>query len=419
MSDTGLWPSFMAPSDCGDDSRCAVSAAGHRVTFADGRTSLCGTSGLWNTNLGYGNAAIAAAITDALHDASYLGLFRFENEYARRAAGELVALTGERFARVLFSTSGGAANDLTLKVLRHFHVLQRQPQRRLVAGLRGSYHGLMFGSAAVTGEDLGQRLYGVDQRLVRHVAPNDLQGLSALLDQCGEQLAGLILEPVLGTGCIPLTAEFVAAVLAGRSEYGYLVVADEVATGFGRTGPMFASDLWPEAPDIMVVSKGLTNGTCAAAAVLVNARIASTFWDAGPAGVLGHGETQAGTPPTCAAISATINEFHRLDALAAGARVALWLRADLDPLVGDHALARTVTGRGLFLGLHLNGRDGQPMAQADVPDVVSAVRSAGAIVHPGLRGIQLVPALTYTRDEVTELVSAVEKGVEAWSRNRS
>ncbi|MER7660624.1 daptide-type RiPP biosynthesis aminotransferase [Streptomyces sp. NPDC096193] len=338
-----LWPSLLPPGQQGDDALCAVSAEGVRVRFADGRELLCGTSGLWNTNIGYGNPVIAEAVAVALRDASYLSVFRYENSYAREAATALVDLCGaDHYGRVLFSTSGGAANDLVMKVARLHHALRGDARRKVVVGLRGSYHGLTFGSFALTGDDLGQSVYGVDQRLVRHVAPNDPAELVSLLGRQGSQIAAVVVEPVLGSGAVPLTEEYVDALLRLRDEHGFLLVADEVATGFGRTGSFLASQRWSGQPDLVVVSKGLTNGTMPAAAVVVSTEVARVFSDAGA--VLAHGETQAGTPATCAAILATIEEMRRLDAIAAGRRLAELLDAELDRMVADRPDVTGATG---------------------------------------------------------------------------
>ncbi|WP_262060834.1 aminotransferase class III-fold pyridoxal phosphate-dependent enzyme [Streptomyces sp. STR69] len=197
-----LWPSLLAPEHHGKDELCAVAAEGVRVRFADGRELLCVSSGLWNTNLGYGNRAVAEAAAEALRSASYLSTFRYENVYARRAADALVQAAGaEHYGRVLFSTSGGAANDLAMKVARHYLAL-----RKVVVGLRGSYHGLTFGGFALTGEDLGQQLYGVDQRLVRHVPPNDPGELRTLLARQGGQIAAVVVEPCPIWFCSPNNA---------------------------------------------------------------------------------------------------------------------------------------------------------------------------------------------------------------------
>jgi adenosylmethionine-8-amino-7-oxononanoate aminotransferase len=412
-TEPALWPSLLAPDRHGRDDLCAVSAAGVRVRYADGRELLDGSSGLWNTNIGYGNPVIAEAAAQALREASYLSVFRYENVYARRAAEALVDVCGrEHYGRVLFSTSGGAANDLVMKVARHYHALRGQDRRKVVVGLRGSYHGLTFGSFALTGDDLGQQVYGVDQRLVRHVTPNEPAELAALFGRQGAQIAAVVVEPVLGTGAVPLTDDYIAELLRLREEHGFLLVADEVATGFGRTGSFFASERWPARPDLLVASKGLTNGTSAAAVVVASRKVAAAFSEAGA--MLTHGETQAGTPVTCATVLATLDEMRRLDAVGLGRRVAERLGTGLDRLVAEHPRVTGTTGLGCFRSLRVAAADGTPLPQTEVPALVTAIREAGAIVHPGLHGIQLFPALTCTDEDLTELMECVRKGLEAF-----
>ncbi|MEU7237950.1 daptide-type RiPP biosynthesis aminotransferase [Streptomyces chrestomyceticus] len=407
-----LWPSLLPPGLQGHDELCAVAAAGVRVRFADGRELLDGSSGLWNTNIGYGNVAIADAAAQALRDASYLSVFRYENAYARRAAAALLDVCGaDHYGRVLFSTSGGAANDLAMKVARHYHALRGEGRRKVVVGLRGSYHGLTYGSFGLTGENLGQQLYGVDQRLIRHVTPNDPGDVAELMRRQGSQVAAVVVEPVLGSGAVPLTREYVAELLRLRREHGFLLVADEVATGFGRTGSFFASQEWAGHPDLLIASKGLTNGTSAAAVVVAARSVAAAFED--DSAVLTHGETQAGTPVTCATILATISEMRRLDAVAMGKRLAARLDTALAELLATHPLVAATTGLGCFRSLRLLRADGSPLPQSEVPDLVAAIRRAGAIVHPGVNGVQLFPALTYTEQDLAELLECIQAGLNA------
>ncbi|MBW1596582.1 daptide-type RiPP biosynthesis aminotransferase [Streptomyces sp. JJ38] len=411
MTRQALWPSLLEPSRQGDDGLCTVSAKGVRVRLADGRELLCGTSGLWNANLGYGNEAIAEAVATSLRDASYLSVFRYENAYARRAAQALVDVCGPHYRRVLFSTSGGAANDLVMKLARLHHALRGDSGRKVVVGLRGSYHGLTFGSFGLTGEDLGQQLYGVDQRLVRHVSGDDPAELAELLERQGGRVAAVVVEPVRGSGAVPLSPHYLGRLLGLRERYGFLLVADEVATGFGRTGPFFASQEWPSQPDVLVTSKGLTNGTMAAAAVVVSAELARSFDR--PGVVLAHGETQAGTPSTCAAILATLEEMDRLDAVGRSRALSRKLDGKLAELVREHPRVLGTEGRGCFRALKLAGRDGGPLPGSEVAAVVAAVRDAGAVTHPGPGGVQLIPALTYTDAELTELLDRVRAGLDA------
>ncbi|GAB2616544.1 aspartate aminotransferase family protein [Streptomyces capparidis] len=406
-----LWPLLTPPDQQGREDLCAKSARGVRVTLADGRELLCATSGLWNSNLGYGNPAVAQAVADALREASYLSAWNAENVQARQAAAELVELAGaDHYGRVLFSTSGGAANDLTIKLVRQYQVLRGKADRRGILALRNAFHGLTFGAAALTDANLGQQLYGVDRRLVGHVPANDGARLQAALERYEGRIAALFVEPVLGSGCVPLTEEFVADILRLRREYGFVLVADEVSTGFGRTGnTVFASDRWPEPPDVLVTAKALTNGTLAASAAIVSREIAEAFL--APDVLLGHAETQAGTPAVGAAISATVAELRRLDTPALSEKAGRRFGSELAALATEQPAIASVTGRGCMWALHLSAPGGAaPMAQAEVSELVRAVREAGAIVHPGPHCLQLIPALVYTDAEIEELLAILRRG---------
>lgn len=232
------------------------------MRFTDGLEAFCATSGLWNVPLGYGRDKIADAVAAALRDASYLTLFRRSHPLAEEAAERVISFTQMPFSRVIHATSGGAANDLVMKLSRQYWTLEEGTPRRLVVGLRGSYHGLTYGAHALSGDELGQAVYSVDGRDVRHVPFDDGgAGLEALCRREGNRIAALIIEPVLGSGAVEVPADFLDTVQRLREHYGFLLVADEVATGFGRTGARFASSRWFPKPDALVLSKALTKGT--------------------------------------------------------------------------------------------------------------------------------------------------------------
>ncbi|WP_194912064.1 daptide-type RiPP biosynthesis aminotransferase [Catenulispora rubra] len=412
MTDTvyPAWNLLLAPSEQGTPHRIVKSAHGHRLVFAEGGEVLDGTSGLWNVNLGYGNRVIAQAVADALVDASYLPSFRYSHDYSQAAARALIDAAGpEHFAKVLFSTSGSAVNDATMKLARQYAALIKEPQRRLVVGLKESYHGQTFGAMALSGEELGQELYGVDRSLLRHVDPFDPAELEELMHQCGEQVAAMVIEPVMGTGCREIPAEMISAILRLRREHGFILVCDEVASGFGRVGPLFASQEFPEPPDILLTSKGLTNGTCGAAALLAGPHIWAAFEAADTMFV--HGSTQAGTPPSCAAITATLGEFDALGALESGRRNAALLETGLRELAERHETVAELSGRGCMRGLHLRAERDRPFWGGHITRLVDTVRRHGALVHPGPSAIELFPALTYTEAEIGELLAAVDAGL--------
>jgi adenosylmethionine-8-amino-7-oxononanoate aminotransferase len=405
-----VWELLAPPSTFGRADRTALQARGTEVLFADGQWRLCATSGLWNVNLGYANKHIASAISEAMIDASYLTLFRFSHEPAIRASRALLDQCGaDHFGRVIYSTSGSAANDLVMKLSRQYWALQWQFMRRLVVGFRGSYHGLTYGSHALSGSPLGQGYYSVDQTLVRHVSHEDPAELTQLLESEGEKIAAVVVEPVLGTGAFPVPAAMLEALARARDAYGFLLVADEVATGFGRTGTYFASDTWPVRPDVLIASKGITNGTCAVAAVLTSHEICARFEHSDAP--LVHGETQAGTPPSCAAILATMEQMEELDAVRHGR----WVADRLTRLIAglhDHPLVAGDRGVGCFRAITL-AREGKPLNSWEIARVVDAVRAAGAIVYPGPDGIQLLPALVYDEAAIERLAVAIRQGLDS------
>lgn len=391
-----LWESLVQPSRYGRPEVHGIGCEGNRVHFADGTSALDVMSGLWNANLGYGNKAVTEAITDCLNTASYLPLFRGGHRLAEQAARAVLGVSGpDHFGRVLFSTSGGAANDVMMKLVRHYQALRGEDDRDVVVGLRNSWHGLTYGSFALTGQPLGQDVYRVDRSKVRHVSHEDVAELVELLEREGDKIAAIILEPVLGTGAHPVSDELLEAIEDLRAQYGFLVVADEVATGFGRTGSYFASQNWPFKPDVMITSKGLTNGTCAASAIVVSHDVCEMFerTDA----VLFHGETQAGSPVSCAAMIATIAEMERLDAVTLAQKLTQKLDALLEE-ISSHPLVVETRGLGCFRGIQLS-----------VPSdaLTAAARRHGLIVQPGTDFIMLVPSLTYTDEEFEELANGL------------
>ncbi|MET3904387.1 daptide-type RiPP biosynthesis aminotransferase [Paenarthrobacter sp. 4246] len=406
-----LWVPLVSQHDFAGESHTAVSANGVHVTFNDGRQRLCAKSGLWNTNLGYGNENIAEAVAQELRKASYLPLFRTAHRAAIEASKALVNLPSHSFQRVLFSTSGGAANDAVMKLARQYFVLDGQPDRRLVVGLKGSYHGLTYGSQALSGDELGQAVYGVDRRNIRHISfDDDGAELAQLMHREGHRVAAVVMEPVLGSGAEAVPAAFIEAVIKYRDQHGFLVVADEVATGFGRVNGWFASDDWPQQPDVIVTSKGLTNGTSACAALLIAQRVTETF-DKNES-VFVHGETQAGTPATCAAILSTIAEMKRLDHNTLTKQVASGLSNLIEDLQNTRGIGNS-TGRGCMRAIKMLSRNGTPLSSNGVLAVVRRIHEAGAIVQAGPGRIQLLPALTYTPENFEELHAAIRTGLAA------
>ncbi len=376
-----------------------VSAQGTTIRYSDGTECLDGVSGRWNVPLGYGHQGVAEAVHQALLEASYLSSLPDGHSWLDRADKMLLEVAGPgRFNRVLHTTSGSAALDAVIRLSRQYHSLRGQKRRTIIVSLKESFHGMTMGALSLTATDMGQADLGVDMRAIRHIDHRHTYALDQLLEQDGDRIAAIVIEPVQNAGAVVVGQEFLSKVLAGRAEHGYLVAADEGNTGFGRTGPMFASQRWRENVDLLVASNGLTNGAQAASVVLVAPKVAK---------VIGHdslrvrGETQAGTPASCAAIMATITAFHDDDVLAQGAAVAYQLDERLKEI--NKAFPGTGTnGTGCFRALTLPGA-----SQAVVDDLAFKCLRSGAVVHPGPGCVQLVPALVYSRADLDRLMDRV------------
>ncbi|MCU1516074.1 MAG: Aminotransferase [Pseudarthrobacter sp.] len=406
MSSSDYFEFYLPSKDWGNAE--ATAARGNTITFADGSEALCGISGLWNASLGYGNQAVANAINDANINAATLPIFRRGSAYSREAAERLLdfALPHE-YASVFYATSGSSALDAVVKLSRQFHAIAGNPKRRRIISFTGSYHGVTMGAMAVTGSYLFQDVYQVDQRLHIKIPYNDQAALDIVMKRFGPEIAAIIMEPVLGSGTLPVPAGIVESVYAYREAEGFLIAADEVATGFHRTGPRFASHHWTQ-PDVLVLSKALTNGTCAASALLLGHRVVDAFDDAQQ--VFWHGETQAGSPQSCAAIVATLDEIERLDIATSAARVGGKLA---DFVAGLENLSPRVKGfgSGSFRAVQLFDEDGELIGTEKVFELVGECRRRGAIVQPSPGALQFVPALNYPDAELDVLFSRIHSVV--------
>ena len=411
-----------------EDPVTIVRGRGCTVWDEDGRPYLSAAAGLWNVSVGYGRPEIEQAIERQLRALPYGTLFRFGNEAALELARALARIAPPGLTRTFLSSSGATAVEAAVKLARRYFVVTGRPQRRLVVCLRDGYHGTTIGAGALTGEDLGQSIDGVDRREVRFIPTprpgtcDACQGdcraecaraLVELVEREGERIAAVLLEPVLGSaGVLPLPAEFCEIVVDVCAEHGILLVCDEVAAGFGRTGRMWASDTVGLRPDLMALSKGINSGYLPLGATLVHEDVFAPIHASGT--LFAHGETQAGNPLSCAAASATIDVIERDGLVAHAAAVGERLRARLAGLAGARHVAE-IRGHGLMIGIELvaDPHARTPISTADMWAVVKRLLRAGVIVHPAPAGIALFPPLVLTFEEADRLADAVGEVIDA------
>ena len=403
-----------------------------------GKKLLDGFAGLAVVNVGHGRREIAEAIAEQTVRLAYYPTTRqFSNRPAAELAEKIASITPGDLRYTMFAVSGSEANERSMQIARQYWLAAGKSHKHKVISLQGGYHGATMGTFAVCGlPHLAQAYQPLEVPGFVKVAPphpyRDLQGgseadliarrigeLRAAIEREGpDTVSAVIMEPVLSSGgFIMPPIGWLRAVRALCDELDVLLIADEVITGFGRTGRWFACEHDQVTPDLMSVAKGITSGYIPLSASIARARLADAFSDTTTQENV-HPNTYAAHPVACAAALANLKimEQDRLveNAAQMGERLLTGLRAAVgkSPIVGE------VRGRGLMVCVDFVQPDGsgKPLDGKQVAELDRLAWDRGAIIYARGTVLRLAPPLCITAAEVDELVAMVADSVGALQR---
>jgi adenosylmethionine---8-amino-7-oxononanoate aminotransferase len=377
----------------------------------DGNRYIDGVSSLWCNVHGHAHPRIDAAVRDQLGKVAHSTMLGLSHRPAIELAQRLVELTPPGLTRVFYSDSGSTATEIALKMAFQYWRQRGEDRRRFVA-LRMAYHGDTIGSVSVGGIDLFHAMYEPLLFETLKAEPGDVHGMDRLLAEHGGEVAAVIMEPLVqgAAGMLLHPPGYLRAVRELCDRHGVLLILDEVATGFGRTGTMFACEQEGVAPDLMCLAKGITGGYLPLAATLATEEIYEGFLgEHEELRTFFHGHTYTGNPLACAAALATLDVF-REERTLERLQPKIDLLAELLHPVWAHAAVRQVRRRGFMVGVELVPH---PLAERIGHRVTLEARRRGAIIRPLGDVVVLMPPLSISQEDLRRLVGITAEAIEA------
>lgn len=351
---------------------------GVRLRDAKGRSLIDCGAGLWCVNIGYGRPEIAEAAKSAIENLNYYHIFGgASNEPVIRLADKVLSLFHERagapqMARVFFGTSGSDANDTNAKLIRYYNNLRGKPEKKKIIARSGAYHGLTTMAAAMTGIEVYHKAWDLADEGVLHTScphyyhfaqdgeteeqftDRLIAEIEAMIAAEGAHtIAAFIAEPIMGTGGAILPPKGYFAKLQPILEKNdILFIADEVITGFGRTGDWFATGLYGLKPDVVTLAKGITSAYFPVSASVISQKIWDVLEQASPEyGPVMHGFTYSGHPVGAAIGLANLKIMEEEKLPENSASVGAYLLQSLKERFGDHPFIGEIRGQGLMAGM--------------------------------------------------------------------
>jgi adenosylmethionine-8-amino-7-oxononanoate aminotransferase len=385
---------------------------GSYIHTTDGRRLFDGTAGLWHANIGHSHPALAEAAHAQMRTLETYHIFaRFVNDRALALGERLAGFSPIENAKVILNSGGSDAIDVACKLARRHWQREGRISKVTILSREHAYHGLHAYGTSIAGLDFNREGYGTDSLVpeTARVPVHDLDALAQAIAAIGaDNIAAFVTEPIQGTGGVnPPEPGYFEGVQALCREHDILLVVDEVITGFGRTGQMFATERFGLRPDLVTFAKGVTSGYAPLGGVLVSPRIWEPFYvDDASTPIFRHGATYAGHATACAVALANLDVIEEDKLLPRVADLELLLADQLAALQARRPSVVDVRVGGFLGGVTLGESIKAEQAADDLIDL-------GFVSRP-LRGntLQLSPPFITTDDELTAFVDAIDHVLE-------
>ncbi len=410
-----LWHPFTQQQGWSEEQPLVIEGGeGCYLIDSEGRRYLDGHSSLWCNVHGHRHPVIDAAIREQVDRVSHSTMLGLSHPWAIELASRLVAIAPPGLSRVFYSDSGATAAEIAIKMAFQYHQQRggEDTRRTSFVHLREGYHGDTIGSVSVGGIDLFHATYKPLLFPTHMAEPGDAGDMERILAAHGPEISAVIVEPLLqGAGGMVLHPPgYLRAVRELCDRHGVLLIADEVAVGFGRTGTMFACEQEGVAPDFLCLAKGITGGYLPLAATLSTEAVYEGFLGAPEEfRTFFHGHTYTGNPLACAAALASLDVFESERTLERlQPKIALF--GELLSGVGEMDEVTEIRHKGFMAGIDLAAWD--PALRMG-HRVTEAARERGAIVRPLGNTVVLVPPLAISEAELRELVAITADAIVA------